>query len=73
MKEQKLWVKNAQCETIISMKILIIYKIVTFIFQKEFAYSFTFLFMCEIYQEHVYPTITFLLPLGTSNKSLSTN
>ena len=73
MKEWKLWVKYAQCGIIISMKILTICKIVTFIFQNVFAYSLMFLFMFEIYQDHMCPIITFWLCLGTSNKFPLTN
>ena len=69
MKEQKLWVNYVQCEIFISMKILITCKIVTLIYQNEFAYSLIFLFICEIYEDHIYPTITFWLSLGISNNS----
>jgi hypothetical protein len=62
-----------QCGIIISMKILTICKVVTFIFQNEFAYSLTFLFMYEIYQNYMCPTITLWLCFRTSNKSIPTN
>ena len=62
--------KYAHCQIFIYKKILTICKTVIFSFQNEFAYSLTFLFMCEIHLDHMYPTITFWFLLGTSNKSL---